>query len=102
MPSIKYVSKSTIYPKFGVCHPDGLIEIRKDLPWCVKDFLETYEIYHSTDTETIWWKRELKANWAGFRLHPIGFMVTMLMSLAPYRLKYYYTRFRDKKQPLTL
>jgi hypothetical protein len=97
MPTITYVPKEKLYPAFGICHKDGLIEIREDLPWCVKDFLEVHELYHSTDTETIWWKREIKANWAGLKSHPVGFIVTACMSLAPYRIKLYWQRFRDKK-----
>ena len=94
---ILYVPKSEIYPMFGCYNSLEVIKIRKDLPKCMKDFLLAHETYHSTDPETIWWKRELKANWAGFIKHPFGFIVTIFNSLAPYRLKYYYQRFKDKK-----
>ena len=94
---IRYVPKSEIYPMFGCYISDGTIKIREDLPECMKDFLKVHETYHSTDKETIWWKREIKANWAGLLLHPVGFIVTMFMSLAPYRLKWYWERFKKKQ-----
>jgi hypothetical protein len=97
MPNITYVPRSSIYPRFGVCYRDGRIEIREDLPQCVKEFLVVHETYHATDTETVWWKREIKANVTGLMAHPLGFIVTAFMSLSPYRLKYYLQRFRDKK-----
>jgi hypothetical protein len=94
---ITYVSKEKLYPAFGICYSDGRIEIREDLPQCVKDFLVVHETYHSTDTETIWWKRELKANWAGLLIHPVGFFVTLIMSLSPARLKLYVQRWATKQ-----
>lgn len=93
---ILYVSKSEIYPSFGLCYADGTIKIREDLPQCVKDFLVAHEIYHTTDKETIWWKRELKANWAGMKANMGGFIIAMFMSLSLYRLKYYYQRFKTE------
>ena len=91
---ITYVSKSEIYPSFGLCFPDGTIKIREDLPQCVKSFLVAHELYHTTDKETIWWKRELKANWAGMKVNMGGFIIAMFMSLSLYRLKYYYQRLK--------
>lgn len=96
MPTIIYVPKDKIYPAFGACYKDR-IEIRDDLPQIVKDFLIVHELYHSTDTEKTWWKRELKANWAGFKKHPVGFFIVLVMSLAPYRLKFYCQRCKEKK-----
>jgi len=94
---ITYVKKEEIYPSFGLCYKDGTIKIREDLPQIVKDFLLVHETYHSTDKATNWIWREIKANGAGLWKHPIGFTATLLMSLSPYRLKYYFQRFRDKQ-----
>lgn len=95
--NIECVSKEEIYPAFGVCYKDGTIKIREDLPQRVKDFVLIHEIYHSTDKSTYWLWREIKANSYAAIKHPIGFIITMVMSLAPYRLKFYWTRFKDKK-----
>jgi hypothetical protein len=67
------------------------------LPRCVKDFLVVHETYHATDKDMGWIRRELKANWAGFKEYPVGFFVTMIMSLTPSRLKMYYQRWKNKK-----
>jgi hypothetical protein len=97
MSTITYVAKETISPMFGCYSANSdLIEIRNDLPKCAEEFVLIHETHHSTTKETIWWKRELEANWAGFKKHPIGFFIILTMSFAPYRLKYYLTRFKTK------
>jgi hypothetical protein len=92
---VSYVNRAKIDPAFGMCYPDGRIEIREDLPQVVKNFLVIHEMYHLTDIEIVWWKRELKANWAGFSNHPAGGIVALIMSLSPYRLKFYFQRWRN-------
>ena len=94
---INYVPKEEIYPSFGLCYKDGTIKIREDLSQIAKNFIVVHETYHVTDKETIWWKRELKANWVGLVSHPFGFFIILFMSLAPYRLKYYWERFKKKE-----
>ena len=94
---ITYVPKEKLFPAFGMCYGDGRIEIREDLPVIVRPFIEAHETYHSTDRATFWLWREMKANiYAGIR-HPIGLVATAAMSLSPDRLKYYFSRFKDKK-----
>lgn len=97
-----YVKKESLYPSFGQClvYTDGrvVINIREDLPACVKSFLVVHEGYHSGDTETSWLKREVKANISGLRAHPWGFLVTCIMSLAPYRILYYIRLAKDNAE----
>ena len=92
--NITYVKKEEIYPLFGVCYKNGTIKIREDLPPCVKAFLEDHELLHGDDWEKDEKYRELESNWGGFTRHPWGFIVTAVMSLAPYRLKLYYQQFK--------
>jgi hypothetical protein len=93
---INYVSKETLYPKFGFCSSDGqTIQIREDLPGIVGDFVLMHEMYHSTDKSTNWLWREIKANCYAFIKNPIGGIITVFMSLSPYRLKYYFMRFKN-------
>jgi hypothetical protein len=95
---ITYVPRSSIYPSFGLCFPDGTIRIREDLPQCVKDFLLDHEFEHRDDLPAQGFAaKELESTWEGFRKHPIGAIVTAIMSLSPYRLRYYVKRFKEKK-----
>lgn len=94
---IEYVTKETLYPSFGMYYSDGRIQIRNDLPSKVKDFVLAHELYHSTDKATHWIWREIKANIVAFMKHPLGGLITFFMSLAPYRLKYYYHRFKTNQ-----
>jgi hypothetical protein len=96
MCTILYVSKEQLTPNFGR-YSNGLdlIEIRNDLPRCAKEFLLDHEYYHRGDKEPNWLKREIKANWCGFKWHPIGGIITLIMSFAPYRLTYYWNRFKE-------
>jgi len=92
---IIYVKKEAIYPAFGICSSNGTIKIREDLPRPAKKFVLEHETYHITDKSTYWLWRELKANSYSAIQHPVGFIITAVMSLAPYRLKYYYQRFKN-------
>jgi hypothetical protein len=96
---ITYVPKEKICPAFGYCYADGRIEIRDDLPECVKGFVLDHEELHRDDkvNQEAFIAGELESNWGGFIRHPLGAIVTMFMSLAPYRLKYYWQRLKDKK-----
>jgi hypothetical protein len=84
MPHIVYVPREKLYPRYGYAQPSRQIAyVREDLPRSVKKFVTFHE-------------REIRANIAGARKHPIGFMACVLMSLAPYRLKYYWQRIIGK------
>ena len=98
---ILYVDKSELEKgQFGVCTLRGgvpiSIKIRKDLPQCVKDFLLSHEELHGDDilnNEGLM-EKELESTWGGFIRHPLGAILTALMSLSPGRLKYYYQRLK--------
>lgn len=98
--NVLYVEKEELYPAFGFWTSDGTIKIRKDLPKCVQNFLLAHETGHAIDrefnTETLV-ERELEANWYGARRHPWGCLITALMNLAPYRLRYYWQRWKEQK-----
>lgn len=89
-----YVPKEELYPAFGLCTKTQ-IKIREDLPSLVKGFVWEHEQYHSTDKETNWIMREIKANLYAFVAEPIGGVMAIFMSLAPYRLKMYWNRFKE-------
>ena len=97
MPEILYVSKDQLYPKFGYALPSKQIAyVRDDLPRSVKAFVTAHEVYHLRDQASWWVWREVKANIAGALNHPVGFLVCVVMSLAPYRLRYYWQRIISK------
>ena len=91
---IKYVPKKEIYPAFGFCDSTG-IKVRDDLPGIVKEFVLEHETYHYKDIKhDAWYFRELRANSYAAYKHPLGFVATLIMSLAPYRLAYYWQRIK--------
>ncbi len=95
------VLKSKIYPAFGMFYDDGRPnEIRDDLPRAMVAFIYEHEQYHVNDpdiaTEGMVMK-ELKANIHAARIHPWGAFLTILWSLAPYRLAYYWRRLKENK-----
>lgn len=101
-PKIIYVSKSELYPAFGDADEDALkIRIRKDLPQSVQKFLLAHETYHIKDWQRLaeknkeyyWIWGEIKANSYGALKHPFGFLLCVIMSLQPYRIKLYLERF---------
>ena len=95
MPKIVYLPREKLYPRFGYAQTARQIAyVREDLPGCVKKFVTAHERYHLGDRAKWWVWREIRANIAGALKHPIGFMVCVLMSLAPYRLKYYWQRMK--------
>jgi hypothetical protein len=95
MPDIRYLPGKDMFPRFGVCFGNGTIWINEDLPESAQAFVLAHELYHSGDVSSNWLKRELRANLAGFWAAPWGFLVTAVLSLAPYRLKYYWQRFME-------
>ena len=97
MPEVFYCTKDQLYPRFGYAVPSKQVAyVRDDLPGLVKEFVTAHELYHLGD-KTKWWVwREIKANTAGAFKHPMGFAICALMSLAPYRLWYYWKRISGK------
>jgi hypothetical protein len=90
---IIYVPKDEIYPMFGWADKASQVaRIREDLPDSVRRFVTVHETYHLKDNATWWLWREIKANAYAAWKHPWGFILCCLMSLAPYRLKYYWNR----------
>ena len=99
MTEIILSTKEKLYPRFGYSLPSKQIAyVRDDLPECVRKFVTAHELYHLRDKARWWVWREIKANIAGAFEHPIGFMVCVLMSLAPYRLRYYWKRFTGEDE----
>ena len=97
MAEIFYVPKETLYPSFGA-YRQGRIEVRADLPRIVQAFVLANEQYHAEDKTDRWWLwQEVSANWAAFKKEPLGGMVTVLMSLSPARLWFYWDRARRGK-----
>jgi len=93
---IIYMDRQHLYPKFGLCSADGTwIAVRNDLPPLVQKFVLQHELYHAGDQTKGWVMREIKANWYAFKKEPKGFLATVLLSLSPYRLAYYWRRFRE-------
>lgn len=98
MAEIVYQTKKDLYPKFG-CALEETAYVREDLP-CVREFVALHELYHLRDKSGWWIWREIKASGHGALHRPIGFMICMLLSLQPYRVKYYWKRLtgRDASQ----
>lgn len=96
MANIKYVSKQKLYPAFGESDIKKQIAyVRKDLPKIVKKFVTIHELYHLRDSSKNWIWAEIKANfYAGIR-QPLGFIITIIMSLHPSRIKLYINRFKE-------
>ena len=95
---VAYVGKSSLYPAFGVADVERQIAyVREDLPGPVREFVTAHELYHLKDRARWWVWREIKANAAGALKHPLGFAACVLMSLTPYRLRYYRQRIAAKE-----
>jgi hypothetical protein len=97
MPEVTYQTRADLYPRFGLALPDKQqVYVRDDLPGCVKRFVMSHELYHLKDKAEWWVFKEVKANIHAAIRHPIGFIACVLLSLAPYRLRYYGTRIRGR------
>lgn len=105
--TILYVPKSDIYPSFGLWRRtssgDTVILIRDDLPIAIKEFLLDHELFHDQDKDRgdfdcdSWIENELEANWESAFKHPWGAFLTILYSLNPYRIIYYFKRAKEGK-----
>ena len=94
---IIFLPKEKLDPRFGYALPvDQVAYVRKDLPGSVRDFVTLHELYHLKDRSRWWVWREIKANAAAAQRHPLGFIICVIMSFAPYRLKYYCKRLARK------
>jgi len=97
-PKIRYASKKKLYPAFGEANvKKNIVYIRNDLPKIVKKFIKEHELYHLKDESKFWLWREIKANVYGAFKYPLGFLLCIFMSLSPYRLKFYFNRFKAEK-----
>ena len=90
---IKFVSKNRLYPAFGEAK-NNTVYVRNDLPNIVKKFIISHELYYLEDKTHNWFLRELKASFYGLFRHPFGFFICVIMSLSPYRLKFYFDRLK--------
>jgi len=81
------VKSSEIYPSFGAYYPAfDTAKIRDDLPKQAELFVIEHERNHSLGYG------EIMATLTAIPKQPIGFIITAFMSLAPYRLAYYWRR----------
>lgn len=81
------VNKSQLSPAFGMYHyATDTAEIRDDLPKSAEKFVIEHERGHSKG------HGEIMATLKAIPKHPFGFIITAFMSLAPYRLAYYWRR----------
>ena len=95
---IKYLSKQKLYPAFGDSDVKKQIAfVRKDLPKLVKIFVRDHELYHLKDNSKNWFWAEVKANFYSGIRHPIGFLMTIILSLQPYRIKFYVQRINKRE-----
>ncbi len=103
---IRYVPKQELYPRFGWWdHENKLYLIRDDLPKCMQEFVLAHEKGHEKDKQQNdfdcdpWLINEMDANVKADAIinHFAGFVLTCLYSLAPYRLRYYWQRFKEGK-----
>jgi len=92
---IYYVDKQKLYPAFGRAFWNtNIIWIRNDLSDRVKRFVLEHEKRHLKDGKMrFWWWGEIRANLYGGYKEPLGFIVTIMLSLSPYRLMFYCKRF---------
>lgn len=100
---VECVDKSVIYPRFGFWKESGddfVLQIRKDLPEAIRGFLIAHETGHVLDKQAgdfdcdHWTENEIEATWYAIFYCPWGAVLTALWSLAPYRLAYYWSRFK--------
>ncbi len=96
MIKVKYVSRKKLYPAFGYADiKKDVAYVRKDLPKLVKKFIKTHELFHLRHKKPRnWFWEEIKANaYSGIR-HPLGLIVTIIMSLRIDRIRLYIDRFK--------
>jgi len=85
------------YPYFGLTFPTTFqVYVRHDLPKIVIKSVLAHEYQHIKDRDRhlYLWTLEARAWYAGFMAQPFGFLLGILMSLTPERIKLYYNRIR--------
>jgi hypothetical protein len=98
-PAIRRVARADLFPYYGYANPGlNTVWVRGDLPLSVHHFVLAHELYHLTDPEkNVLW-REIKANMAALRQHPLGGLRCLWMTITDMdRWKLYLKRFREKK-----
>jgi hypothetical protein len=99
MPEVIYQTREDLYPRFGLALPERQqVYVREDLPEYLKRFVISHELYRLGDRSQWWVLREVKATVHAAIRHPIGFIACVLMSLAPYRLRYYGQRICEERR----
>jgi len=94
---LKYVSYSSIAPKFGLARFEfdvGYALVRDDLPRKVKKFVSYHEIYHLYDfmnnLHQSVFAKEVHASLAAFPYEPLGGLQTVFLTITNLeRIKYY-------------
>ena len=81
-------------------NPGGVnpvIWLRNDLPECVQTSVLAHEMYHAKDVKfsvSSVFNRETRANFAGLKAHPLGFLLGIWLSITDKdRLRLYLNRF---------
>ena len=101
-PEVLFVSRSVLYPAFGDARENPpRIRVRKDLPRAVQDFVLVHEYVHIGDWQRLaqerkeynWIWGDVRAGFFGSVRHPVGFLLSLVLSLHPDRLKLYVQRF---------
>ena len=92
---IVYCPGDSIWPAFGAADKkEQTVYVSRDLPEPVKKFVLRHELFHLRDLPGHWMWREIKANMAGAMRHPLGFYWCVMLSLQPYRMRYYLHRIK--------
>jgi hypothetical protein len=96
---VVYVEKAILDPAFGMAdEKNDVAYVRGDLPESARKFVVLHELYHLKDKAKWWVWREVKANVAGALKNPAGFMLCLILSFRPKRLRYYWRRITGKDQ----
>jgi len=86
----KYVTKKEIYPLFSNSDvKKKIIFIRKDLSKISKEFLEVYELNYMKSKYKHWFCKLITSGIKSFFKKPLGAIWTLILSLHPYRIKFY-------------
>lgn len=92
---VQFVDKEQIYPAFGrALTSKKIVYVRRDLIKCARDFVVQHELQHLEHSYESWIWEEITANLYALTKHPIGGLIIIIMSLAPYRLKHYWNRIK--------
>lgn len=100
--SVKFIDKREMVRLFGgpyfgyTSFGSKTIYIRRGLPKWVEESVFAHERRHLMDLQAgrrdSLWVREARAWWDGFKAQPVGFLLSIIMSLTPARLWLYTKR----------